>query len=374
MSAWKFPFCPQPPDWRLDWTAIRGAIEILGTLDGVPQDPTWHAEGDVLIHTGMVAEALAADQEWRALDELDRNIVFAAALLHDIGKAPTTRLEEGRIRSPRHSVVGQRLTRQLLWNGLAGGPEFAVRERIAAMVRLHGLPLMFIERPAPERAVIEASMSLRCDHLALLAKADVLGRLCPDTREFLDRIAMFKELCAEQECLSRPKEFASDHHRFIYFNANSDFSYVPYDDTRCEATLMSGLLATGKSHWITKHAADLPLVSLDDLRIEMDIDPGENQGAVINAAKEQAKGYLRQGQSFVWNATNITKDLRKQLIALFANYKARVRIVYTECPPDELRRRNRRRTEPVPAAVIDRMIEKLEVPAITEAHGLVVAA
>src|SRR6202012_496421 len=98
----------------------------------------------------MVIEALADDAEWRALGELDRNIVFAAALLHDIGKAPTTRIEDGRIRSPRHSVVGQRLARQLFWNGIAGNPGFAVRERIAAMVRLHGLPIMFIEKPSPE--------------------------------------------------------------------------------------------------------------------------------------------------------------------------------------------------------------------------------
>ncbi len=240
------------------------------------------------------------------------------------------------------------------------------------MVRHHGLPLMFIEKPSPERAVIEASMMLRCDQLALLARADVVGRICPDTRDLLDRIALFQELCAEQECLAKPKAFASDHHRFIYFNAGSDYSYVPYDDTRCEVTLMSGLPATGKDHWVKQHAADLPVLSLDELRGEMEVDPAENQGAVVNAAKERAKGFLREGQSFVWNATNITRELRQQLVALFANYKARVRIVYTECSAEELRRRNGRRAKPVPIAVIDRMIDKLEVPTITEAHSLMV--
>jgi hypothetical protein len=66
-------------------------------------------------------------------------------------------------------------------------PPFAVRETITAMVRYHGLPRMFIEKPGPERAVIEASMMLRCDQLALLARADVVGRICPDTRDLLDR-------------------------------------------------------------------------------------------------------------------------------------------------------------------------------------------
>ena len=373
MNNWSFPFCPQPPDWKLDWPAIEAALGLVGLAE-VPQDPTWHAEGNVLIHTRMVAEAMIADPQWRALSELDRNILFVAGLLHDIGKGPTTRNEDGRITSPRHTVVGQRLARKLLWTGLENGsPDFSVRETIAALVRYHGLPVMFIEKPSPERAVIEASQELRCDHLALLAKADVLGRLCPDTSDFLDRIGLFQELCAEQECLTQPKPFASDHHRFIYFNANKDYSYIPYDSSRCEVTLMSGLPATGKDYWVSHNAADLPVVSLDDLRGEMDVDPADDQGGVTRAAKERAKEYLRQGQSFVWNATNITKELRQQLIALFANYKARIRIVYVECPPVELHRRNRSRPEPVPTAVIERMIEKLEVPTINEAHQLLVS-
>src|ERR1700760_2222599 len=114
MSAWRFPFCPQPPGWQVDWPGILSAIEALATLAGVPQDPTWHAEGDVLIHTHMVAEAMAADAQWRSLDEADRSVLFVSALLHDLAKAPTPRLEDGRYRSPRHSVVGQRLTRRLL--------------------------------------------------------------------------------------------------------------------------------------------------------------------------------------------------------------------------------------------------------------------
>jgi predicted kinase len=187
----------------------------------------------------------------------------------------------------------------------------------------------------------------------------------------LGRIGLFAELCAEHHCLDRPRQFESDHHRFIYFNANTDIGYVPFDDTRCEVTLMSGLPATGKDHWVSHHAGDLPVIGLDGLRTELEVDPADNQSDVIAAAKEQAKQHLRRGQSFVWNATNITRDLRSQLVALFANYKARVRIVYTECPAKELQRRNRSRANPVPATVIGRMVQKLEIPTGTEAHRVV---
>jgi len=325
MSTWQFPSCPQPPDWTMDWPAIESAFTMLPALSNTPQDPVWHAEGDVLTHTRMVADAMIADANWRALNAQDRSTLFVAGVLHDIGKGITTRLEEGRISSPRHSLVGQRLTRRYLWENFE--IDFQTREAICSLVRYHGLPIMFLEKPTPERAVIEASQTVRCDHLATLAGADVLGRLCPDANDFLDRIGLFQELCREQRCLTKPKAFESDHHRFVYFNGNGDYNYVPYDDTKCEVTLMSGLPAAGKDYWVSHHAGDMPVISLDDLRNEMGIDPGEAQGSVANAAKEKAREHLRKGQGFVWNATNVSRELRQQLIALFANYKARVRIV-----------------------------------------------
>lgn len=371
--AWQFPYAPAGPDWRLDWESIVGSMPFLRGLAAVPQDPEWHAEGDVMTHTRMVVEALVADPEWRGLEPRDRDVTLAAALLHDIGKATTTTVEAGRIRSPKHTRVGQLLARQRLWYGDVGGPVgFAAREEIAALVRYHGLPLMFLEKPDPARAVITASMSLRCDLLAIVARADVLGRVCRDNRDMLARVEMFREFCCEQECFHGPKTFVSDHHRFMYFVGQKEYSYVPYDTTKCCVTLMSGLPATGKDHWIRYNAGDQPVISLDDLREEMGIDPGDGQGRVVDEAKDRARELLRRGQGFIWNATNISSEMRQQLIALFANYGARIRVVYTECQPEELFRRNRSRSRTVPADVIERLIGKLEVPTVTEAHELLV--
>ncbi len=80
---------------------------------------------------------------------------------------------------------------------------------------------------------------------------------------------------------------------------------------------------------------------------------------------------MRRGQSFVWDATDITRQMRAQLVSLFTGYKGCVRIVYVECPHDELRRRNHARPSPVPEAVIDRLMDKLEVPTPEEAHQVV---
>ena len=63
---------------------------ILGNwmteLEGTPQNPQWHAEGDVLRHTQMVCQALESLDAYRNADENTQTILYLAAALHDVGK------------------------------------------------------------------------------------------------------------------------------------------------------------------------------------------------------------------------------------------------------------------------------------------------
>jgi predicted kinase len=70
----------------------------------------------------------------------------------------------------------------------------------------------------------------------------------------------------------------------------------------------------------------------------------------------------------VCNATNLGRRVRGGLIDLFADYGARVRIVYLEAPAAEQRRRNAARRDPVPDPAIERMLNHWEPPNISEAH------
>jgi predicted kinase len=119
---------------------------------------------------------------------------------------------------------------------------------------------------------------------------------------------------------------------------------------------------------VRKNLPDWPVISLDALREEMDVDPRQEQGVVVQAAKEQARTYLRGGKSFVWCATNLSRALRGSLVQLFLDYDAYVRIVYVEVPAATLRRQNQERPARVPAAVIERLLGKWELPDLTEAH------
>jgi predicted kinase len=362
-----FSLCPRPPAWQVDWAGLNEQFAWVRDLAGCPQDPVYHAEGDVWVHTRMVCEALAEMPAWRSLPEGERQALFAAALLHDVAKPACTRADpDGRITSRGHSRRGAILTRQLLWRL---GVPFAVSEPIVALVRHHQVPYYLVERADARRLAIEVSQTARCDWLALLAEADVRGRVCRDQRRLLDNVALFVEFCREENCLSAPRAFASDHARFLYFRSPHRHPDAPaHDDFRAQVVVMSGLPGAGKDTWVRNNLPDWPVVSLDAVRGEMDIDPADEQGQVINRVREQAREHLRDGRSFVWSATNLSRQLRGQCVQLLADYRAHIRIVYVEVPEDRLLCQNRQRPAPVPLAVLERLLDRWEVPDLTEAH------
>lgn len=359
-------WCPAPPDYSIDWERIEREFPTLKRMEGCPQDSTHHAEGDVLVHTRMVVEALTSLSAWRALPRREREVVFTAALLHDVAKPDCTRIEDGRITSRGHSKRGAIKARTLLWS--MNFP-FILREQVAALIRFHQIPFFLIDKPEGQRTLYEVSQSARCDLLALVAEADARGRVCADAQRLLDNIALFTQYAEEHDCLNAPRQFPNDHSRFLYFRKEGrDPVYVAYDDTVCEVVMMSGLPGAGKDFRVAEDFAGRPVISLDALRREMKISPTDKQGPVVSRAREAARAYLRKKQSFVWNATNISRQMRELSINLFAAYNARVRIVYVEAPEERLFAQNRDRADAVPAEVIRKLTERWEVPDLTEAH------
>ena len=343
-------------------------------MAGCKQDPEHHAEGDVLVHTKSVCEALVQLKSWQELDVEAKCILFAACLLHDVAKPACTKIDEkGHISSLKHTRVGVSMAREILWRSSEfNSPPFHLREQIAKLVRFSGLPIWFMEKEDPVKAVLRASMSVRMDWLSILAEADVNGRICKDKNELMNRVHMFKDFCDENKCLTQPREFASAHSRFSYFHSESKQpDRDVFDDNESTVTLMSGLPGSGKDRWINQNVANVPLISLDAIRTQLDVDPEDNQGPVVANAKQQAREYLRKGEDFVWNATNISSSLRSSLITSMQTYRAKIRIVYVEAPSfNVLKERNRSRNNPVLEAVLQKLLSRLEVPELSEAHDL----
>ena len=370
-------FAPGAP---IDWSAVESWLDPIvpaESLAATPQDAAFHAEGDVWTHTKMALEALVATPGYAALDAVGRQIVAAGVLLHDIGKPSTTRLDPlgEKLISRGHSARGDNLARVALWRC---GVPFGAREHVCALIHHHQVPFFGITKPDPARLAIRLSLVTRNDWLTAVADADGRGRRCADPADqarIVEHCALWAEHCRELGILDRPQAFASPHTQRVYFESQSIAGgggrlpgVLAYDDTTCEVILMSGLPASGKDHHLRMRYPELPVISLDALRDELEADHGD--ATVIAEARERARGYLRAGTSFAWNATNLTASLRGQLIELFRSYRARVHIVYVEGTAAEQHARNRARTTPVPAAVIDRMLVRWAVPDPTEAHQI----
>lgn len=360
-------------NWQLtknrDWAQLEAQFDFVRDMKNVPQDALHHAEGNVAIHTQMVLAALESLPEYQQLPELEQNIVWAAALLHDVEKRSTTREdEEGRIHSPGHAKKGELSARNILFRQVE--TPFAVREKIAALVRFHGLPLWLMEKPDPERALFSASLRVEMSLLCLLAKADAIGRTCEDKAELLARIELFELFCREQGCWDKAKEFASLAGRFHYFHQQRGTpDYQPFEEEGSKVIMLCGLPGMGKDHFVKQFYPQTQMVCLDEIRREHKINPADRnaQGWVAQQAKEQAKQFLRSKTDFIWNATSLSASLRESTISLFARYQAKVHLVYLEVPYKQWRQQNQQRKFAVPENVMERMAGKLELPTPDEA-------
>ncbi|MEK6479690.1 AAA family ATPase [Catalinimonas sp. 4WD22] len=369
---WKFPLYEVGEP--VNWDAIESRYDWFREMKGVPQDEIWHAEGDVFTHTKMVVEALIRLPEFNSLSEQDKHVLFSAALLHDVEKRSTTTTEvidgNERIVSPKHAKKGEFTARKILYKDIV--TSFPIREAICKLVRLHGLPLWAIEKSDPNKAVIGASLVVNTKHLSMLAKADVLGRICKDQEEILLRIELFNELCRDNKCFGIQRAFQSDYGRYLYLNKpDNSPDYVPFDDLKFDVFVMCALPGSGKDTYI-KQNLDLPILSLDDIRRENKIEPTDKKknGQVIQLGKEKAKEFMRARKSFVFNATNITSDMRSKWISLFTEYGGRAKLIYLEVPYKQLIAQNHNRQHKVPEKVIENMIGKLEIPTPKEAHDI----
>ena len=172
---------------------VRALFPELQALAGCPQEPEWHPEGDVWVHTLQVV-----DQARRRIDDLDRPqqiAVMLGALCHDLGKPATTAVIDGRIRSMDHEEQGVAPTHALLdrlnIHSLDG---YDVRQQVVGLVAQHLKPGAWfkVRDEVGDGAFRRLAHKVDLELLARVAKADCLGREpgrfdCTAMDWFLDR-------------------------------------------------------------------------------------------------------------------------------------------------------------------------------------------
>jgi tRNA nucleotidyltransferase (CCA-adding enzyme) len=160
----------------LDLGVVERLFPELLPLVGCQQEPEWHPEGDVWVHTLMVVDEATAQS--RDLAQPQRTAVMLGAVCHDLGKPATTAFIDGRIRSPDHEQAGVEPTLRLLdrlnVHSLGG---YDVRSQVVGLVAHHLKPGMFHKAGnVGDGAFRRLSQKVDLELLARLARADCRGR------------------------------------------------------------------------------------------------------------------------------------------------------------------------------------------------------
>lgn len=358
-----------------DYEIFKEIFPDLIALDNTPQDAYYHAEGDVWTHTKMVLDALLSLPEYKTAEFHKQFIMYYSALLHDISKPPcTVHEDDGRITSAGHSKRGSVDARIILWKM---GIPFFIRENICNIIATHQIPFFaFDDKPkagkvrTPQYLAHSLSWQLPLDCLLAVAKSDMIGRHYELKQDSLDDIELFTEISKEEGCYDKPYPFPDDVTMLKYFRSVGDIpaNFPFYKETGSHVFVMSGIPASGKSSWIEKK--NLPVVSFDDAKEELDLKHSDNCGAAYQLVVSRAKEMLRKHEDFIWDATHLSKQMRDKTLDLLYAYDARVTIVYVEQPEKVVKERNIQRNGTLTNKKIESMLFKWEVPTKLEAHEI----
>ncbi len=146
----------------------------LFAIIGIEQEPKYHPEGDVWVHTMMSLDKMVALLNNNKIeDDKIKLKLLLATLCHDLGKATTTEIIDGRIRSIGHEKAGVEPTRKLLYR-LTNEHSFI--EDILPLVEHHLKPAQLFIGAAKAAAIRRLAKRVKISELVMVATADFLGR------------------------------------------------------------------------------------------------------------------------------------------------------------------------------------------------------
>jgi tRNA nucleotidyltransferase (CCA-adding enzyme) len=160
-----------------DLGVLKYFPELKALIDCV-QDPVYHPEGDVWIHTMMCLDELARIlKEENIEDEYRKLYLFYGILCHDLGKPFCTKEINGKITSHKHEALGIEPTISFL-SKLTNEKKFI--EIVCSLVKNHLTPFQLYLAESSLKAIKRLSLKVNIEDLCLVCLADCLGRTIKD--------------------------------------------------------------------------------------------------------------------------------------------------------------------------------------------------
>ena len=356
---------------------------LLKEFKTTVQDPIWHAEGDVHIHTDMVLQELYKifnTKEYVPSPD-ERQILILAALLHDIAKPLVTKEVDGRIKASRHEIVGRDY---LAFKLLELDLDFSSYKEIINLVGYHQRPKLLVIKEEPDYKYFALARYFNPILMYFLELADLRGRTCEDKDETIMYLEEYMEKTTEVLCKYRQENIVFQNQTYKEYRWSNYLLMTGQISSILEApqklyerlkpensfrfTLLSGIPGVGKSTFIKKHFPNHTVISMDEIRAELgDRRDQSRNKEVARIAKERLKEQLRLKNNVVWDATSIRKEHREDLLQLAERYGAYTTLVTLLDKESNIRQRNKEREFDVPDEVITRMMNNFQYPSPDEA-------
>lgn len=382
-----------------------GKLPLLLELADTPQEPIWHAEGDVAIHTQMVIdEMLLLLDANDSLTTRQRFVLQMSALLHDIAKPLVTTKREvrgaERIVAPRHAQRGAAWLAYRL-------PELEIPldvvHEILALVYYHHDPKFLIIKDRDTGAFRRLGRQASSLGLYLLEMADMRGRRCEDRDANIEMIEMYRMFCedagvwdnwsahapfvrhicetlnGQEETLNTITERAIregiwDWESSVIYTPEEAVSRAYGSQSRfLHVVLTCGPSGSGKSTWLHEQYPDYEYVAMDEIRqrLTKSAEDQSQNAKVFSLAREQFKEALRAQRDVVWDATSMRREQREAVLETARDYGAHTTLAVFQPSITQYTQRNRARTRLVPEPVITRQINGLQWPEADEAHRVI---
>lgn len=173
-----------------DWFKNEYPFTMLSRLTSIEQSPKHHPEGNVWNHTMLVVDNAAQVKKMSK----DPRVFMWAALLHDIGKATTTKLRKGRVTSYDHDKEGEKLAVSFLE---CFGEDKDFIYKVSKMVRWH-MQVLFVTNNLPFKDIESMKSQVDVKEIGLLGFCDRMGRkMEQDALKEIENMERFIEYCSK---------------------------------------------------------------------------------------------------------------------------------------------------------------------------------
>lgn len=328
-------------------------VPFIEDMKNTEQDPVYHPEGNVLIHTKMVMGEVVKLLYAKEISTREGVILHLAALLHDVAKPETSTSSNGRVRSLQHDLVGYQKARYILD---ACDLPLDVKLSVLTLVKEHMAPIAFLKQKSSHKAYEKLAWKVNTRLLYYFTRCDFSGRTADDIKDSLEKLETFKETLISYQLFGEtPKRYE--------------------EKSPLTAYIMVGPAASGKStlsNSLMKTNPGAVLICPDTIRGELcngdETDQSKNDFVFSLFYRRVRDNGKLKTKTLILDATNVNK--RNQILKVVRESGYEPVLVYLNTPYHTCIARNSSRSRVVPEYVIKKQYELLAYPNYSEADTI----